>query len=844
MFTGSRRTGISILAAGAFLLLGLPATGQQPAPRITAEIDSRQRVPLRGSHSPMARAQNENGRVSPETRLEGIGMVFSRTDAQEKDLQELIAAQQDPSSPHYHQWLTPEQFAARFGVADSDLTVVENWLTQEGFSIEEVSRSKNQMRFSGAVQQVEQAFGTELHYYKVNGERHFAPDRDLTLPASLALVVQAVTNLSTFRPHPHIVRKDPQPATQYHFTSGQTGNHFLTPKDVATIYNITPAYNAGLNGSGQSIAVVGQSEIVMADIENFQAAAGFSLKDPVRKFVPNSGTATIVTGDESESDLDLEYASTIAPGATIYFVYTGNNANFNVWNSIEYAITQKLAPIISSSYGVCEPLVPQSFYDSLNGTFLAQAAAQGQTVISASGDGGSTDCAGSTGATTAQQQALSVDFPASSQYVTGIGGTEFPAADVASGNSTYFSSSGSSDVISSALSYIPEQAWNDNAMGTISASGGGISTLTPRPSWQTGVTGIPSGSFRLVPDISLSASPNNAGYLYCSSDTSTKVTGSCANGFRDTNNTNLTVAGGTSFGAPIFAGMMALINQKMGSAQGLANTRLYALAANVTTFAAAFHDITIGTNNCSAAGTTLCPTSIAAATNYPAAAGYDLAAGLGSVNFNSLLTEWSGGSTGTKSFTLAATNVATAAGGTGTSTVTIAPQNGYTGTIAWTVSSSPSSADLCFAISNAAVSGTSATTASLTVKTSASACGTGAVVPTGGKQQFALLLPGTASDATRAVVLLRGCQAGLALVAILLVGFGGRRCQRLRLGGGVLLLIAFGMVGAGCSSSAGGGGTPPSSGNAAKGTYTVTVTGTDTATSSISASTTMTLTIN
>jgi len=944
------RTGISIVAAGTFLLLGSPASAQQPAPRITAEINSREGVPLRGSHSPLARAQEESGRVSPETRLEGISIVFSRTDAQEKDLQELIAAQQDPASLLYHQWLTPDQFGARFGLADADIGAVQSWLAQQGFTVNEVARSRNQIRFSGTVQQAEQAFGTELHYYHVDGGRHFAPNSDLTLPASLAPVVLAVTNLSTFRPRSHVVRKDPQPPTQYHFTSGQTGNHFLTPKDVATIYNINPAYNAGVTGSGQSIAVVGQSEIVMTDIEHFQTASQVftTPKDPIRKLVPSSGTPTIVAGDESESDLDLEYASTIAPGATIYFYYTGNAANFNVWNSIQTAISDDLAQIISSSYGVCEPLIPQSFYNQLNGV-LGQAAAQGQTVISAAGDGGSTDCSGSAGATTAQQQELAVDFPASSQYVTGIGGTEFPAADVAVGNNAYFSSNGSSDVINSALSYIPEQVWNDNTPGnsstpaTISAGGGGMSVFTSRPSWQTGVTGIPSGTFRLVPEISLSGSPNNAGYLYCSSDTSTKVMGSCSNGFRDTNNTNLTVAGGSSFGAPIFAGMMALINQKVGSAQGLANTKLYLLAANATTYASVFHDITSGNNNCSAAGTTLCPTSIPAATNYPATTGYDLASGLGSVNFNNLLGAWSGGSTslaaskttvmaatstpasgandvitvtvasnsssstttptGTvslsvdnvvvnpslalsagvatytfsstatgshtiaatysgdsaystsngsvtvnvgstaKSFALAATNATVAAGSTGTSTVTITPQNGYTGTIAWTVSSAPSSTDLCFAMSNATVSGTSAVTATLTIKTSASACGTGAIVGTAGKRQFAMVLPAATNDPKSSSASLGFAQTNLALVAVLLIGFGGRRYRRLRLAGYSLLLIAAGMATSGCSSSAGGS-SGGGGGNAAKGNYTVTIKGTDTTTSSITASTTLTLTID
>jgi len=774
--------------------------------------------------------------------MEGMSIVFSRTDAQEKDLQDLIGAQQDPNSPHYHQWLTPEQFAERFGLADADITSMENWLLQEGFTVDEVARSKNHIRFSGTARQAEQAFGTELHYYNVNAERYFAPNSDLNVPASLAPVVQAVTNLDTFRPRAHIVRKGPQAATQYHFTSGQTGNHFLSPKDVATIYNLTPAYTAGLTGSGQSIAVVGQSEIVMTDIEHFQTAAGFSVKDPIRKLVPNSGTATIVAGDESESDLDLEYASTIAPGATIYFVYTGKGS-LNVWNSIEYAIENKIAPIISSSYGLCEPLLGQPFYNSLNGTFLAQAATQGQTVIAAAGDGGSADCYDPTAST--PNTTLSVDFPASSQYATGIGGTAFRAADVAAGNSTYFTSNGSSDVTSSAKSYIPEQVWNDNSTGNISAGGGGVSMFTPRASWQAGVTGLPSGTFRLVPDISLSASPNNAGYLYCSSDTSTKVTGSCTvgNGFRDSANTNLTVAGGTSFGAPIFAGMVALINQKMGSAQGLVNPKLYTLAANPSTYAAAFHDTTSGNNNCSAAGTTTCPSSISAASDYSATSGYDLASGLGSINFDGLLTAWSGSSTGSSGFTLAATNVTIAAGGTGTSTVTITPQNGYTGTVVWTVSSSPASADLCFSMANTAVS--SATTVSLTIKTSASACGSGAIVGATGKRQFAGLLPPVSRGNGQLTELFVITEAGLATVAILLIGFG-RRKREVSLAGFAVLLLVVGFGGAGCSSASGGssGNGGGGGGNAATGNYSVTITGKDSANSSITATTTGTLTVN
>jgi len=461
-------------------------------------------------------------------------------------------------------------------------------------------------------------------------------------------------------------------------------------------------------------------------------------------------------------------------------------------------------------------------------------------VIAATGDGGSADCSGMSGATTAEQQQLSVDFPSSSQYVTGIGGTEFSAADVAMGNTIYWKSDGTNDVVSSALSYIPEQVWNDTSSGNISSGGGGISMFTPRPSWQTGVPGITTGTLRLVPDMSLSASPNNAGYLYCSSDTSTQITGSCTNSFRDSSNSLLTVAGGTSFGAPIFAGMMAIINQKTGTRQGVANAKLYSLAANATTFASAFHDTTSGDNNCSLAGTTLCPTTIQPFSNYSAGTGYDLAAGLGSLDFNNLLTAWSG-STTAGNFSLSASNLSVAAGGTGTSTVTITPQNGYSGTIAWSVTSSPSSASLCFSIANAAVSGSSAVAATLTIKTSSSACGTAAINGGTSKNEFARSLPGGVAGNSRLIWQLGFAQVGLALVAVLLIILGGGGSRAFRAVGYGFVLLAAGLLNFGCSSTTT---QPSSSGNAAKGTYTVTITGSDTVTSSITASTQITLTIN
>ena len=822
---------------------------------------------------------------------------------------------------------------------------MESWLEQQGFTVEGMSRSRNRIVFSGAVEQVEAAFGTEMHYYLTNGERHYAPAGDLSVPAALASVVKTVHNLSSFRPWPHVRLRAPQPVKPL-FTSSQTGNHFLTPRDLATIYDVNAAYSAGYTGADQSIAVVGQSEVVVSDLEKFQSAAGLTTKAPTLILVPNSGSAAVSTGDEAESDLDLEYSGGIATGATIYFVYVGDNSNYSVWDSINYAVENKTAPIISVTYGACEAEMSSSDYSTLNGV-LAQAATQGQSVIAAAGDSGSTDCYGETGLTSTQQKALAVDFPASSQYVTGMGGTEFLSADVSSSNTTYWTLASGSDVLSSALSYIPEQVWNDDSSSSgLASGGGGVSTLTARPSWQTGVTGITSGSYRLVPDISLTSSSENAGYLYCSSDTTTGISGSCANGFRDSSSTYLTVAGGTSFAAPVFAGMLALIYQKLNSSGlGVINSTLYTLASNSQTYASAFHDITSGGNQCTA-GSSYCNST--GASEYAATTGYDQASGLGSVDLYNLLTAWpssssslvasttslsaatttptsgasdtvtitvssassastttptgslsvavdgttvassltlasasatyafsstttgshtitatySGDSTyasstgsltltvqGVKSFSLAATSPTVSAGSSGTSTVTITPQNGYTGTIGWALSSSPSLTNGCLSMANATVSGTSAVTATLAVYTKSSSCSSSSVIGANGGSHERVG-PGSATfwNALRLLGGKGAADGASALAALLLiVGMLAYRPRRLRLlvGISLLTLVCFG---ASCGGS-GAGTSPstsstPSSSNVATGAYTVTIVGTDTSTSSITASTTMTLTVD
>lgn len=947
---------VVILASGSSVLL-MKLRAQQATGRIVGAIDNAARTTITGTRPPLARRVKDAGPVAPDMPLQGMSIVFTRSAAQEADLQALIAAQQNPASPLYHHWLTPDEFAARFGMDDSDIAKVQTWLQQQGFSIDGISRSRNRITFSGTAGQVQAAFGTELHYYNVNGRTHFAPSSDVSVPSALAPVVQDVTNLSTFRPKPRLKRPKPN------FTSSVSGHTYLSPKDVATIYDVNAAYNAGFTGKGQSIAVIGQTSVSLTDIENFQNAAGLTIKDPTLVLVPNSGNVAEFQGDESESDLDLQYSGGMAPGATIYFVYVGDSPNATVFSgSLQYAIENDIAPIISDSYGLCETSLGQAGYNSLN-ALLAQGAAQGQSLIVPAGDSGSPDCAGTSNLSTTQQQALAVDFPASSQYVTAMGGSEFPSSVVCNLNcssppSQYWQAASGTDVISSALSSgvpFPEQAWNDDSPpdnttnpptpATLSSGGGGQSALTSRPTWQATLpAGSGSfGSMRLVPDIALSASPNNAGYLYCTSDTSAWDTAngqvaSCNSGFRDSSSSLLTLAGGTSFDAPIFAGLVAIINEKENSVgQGVVSSTLYQLAANSTTYKSAFHDITSGNNNCSAAGSTVCSGS--AMTQYSAGTGYDLATGLGSIDFNNLLAAWpaqpgstlkastttvsaatnppvvgtgdtitinvapssgsgtpsgtvqlwisaateggtpttqtlnltsgsttynfvssaaapyvvraiySGDSTfaaststlalGNQSFRLTATSPTITPPSAASSTITITPQEGYTGSISWAITSSPAFTNGCYSLSNATVSSpTTPVTATLTIDTSTATCGGAAMIQGPAKSGSAIVAAGPSKTPQHRAPF------GLGIGALLFAGVLASGSRKSRVVASMALIAALALVLPAC----GGGGSSTSNksagSNVPAGTYTLKVVGTDTSSSTISGTTSVTVVVN
>jgi subtilase family serine protease len=668
------RKRFNILPILFFVMVVLSAVSQAapaqelPQDRITQSIESSHMTALTGSEHPLAKPEFDTGLADNAKVLEGITINFQRSEAQEASLKALLQAQQDTGSASYHKWLTPAQFGALFGMSSGDIARVKAWLHREGFTITSVAQSNNAIGFSGSVASVERAFQTQIHTYSVNGETHFANATQVSIPGTLAGVVSSVRGLNDFRVQPRIAKqlKSAASGLQADFTSGISGTHLVAPGDFATIYDVSPLYSAGFTGKGVSLAVVGRTDIVPADITDFRAAGGLSANNPtvvtVPGTTPESVTAGAASGDLAETDLDLEWSGGVATGATVYLV-NSNDVSVSLQYVVQNPINGITIPIISQSYGLCE-----GSYDNpaAQEVVLEQANTQGQTIILAAGDDGAADCDEGTATQPVQSaiKGLAVDYPGSSIYVTDVGGSEFTgdgtAASPQTGSGTYWNSNGTGgvndDLITSAKSYIPEMPWNDTTFaisqgGGLDAGGGGASSLFTKPSWQTGVAGIPADGHRDVPDVSLNASNYHDAYLYCTQietvgSPNTFVSSCQANSFRisdgsQSDNDGLTSAGGTSFAAPAFAGLLAIVEQKIGGSGGLGNINpsLYKLAANATTYASAFHDITTGNNEvpCTT-GSPNCPTGSNPVIGYPAGTGYDQASGLGSVDANNLAT--------------------------------------------------------------------------------------------------------------------------------------------------------------------------------------------------------------
>ena len=591
--------------------------------RITQQVTAGAIVKMSGSIHPLTRQATDVGPVDSDMAMSSLTLNIGLSTTEQADLNALLAAQQNPKSPQYHQWLTQEEYGARFGLTEADLAQVTGWLQSQGFTVQGVSKSRNTVYFSGKAWQVEAAFHTQLHNYTLNGQTHFANATELSLPAALGTVVTHVGGLSNFRPHPAIQKADPA------FTSYISGDHFLTPGDWATIYDVNSIYNAGYTGTGMHVVIAGQTYFDQSDIDSFRSAAGLSATQ-LNMVCISSSNCTGAPGESAndipEADLDVEYAGGIAKNATVDFVYASGTDPQGVFGALVYAITNyqvngQVVPVISMSYADCEPDIGADLANAEE-YFFEQAQAQGQTILNSSGDSGAASCDYDD---TVSTQGVAVNWPASSPHVTGVGGTEFSGDGNDTGADAYWSYSSTADIISSALQYIPETGWNDTVNdGMLSASGGGVSAIFALPTWQWAPSNYTGSMMRFVPDVAFSASADHDGYLVCSG-------GNCTNGFRYTNGT-LTPYGGTSASTPSFAGLVTLLVQEYGSLGNL-NPTLYGMAQNAATYASVFHDVTTGNNVVPCTSGTGCTDG---QLGYDATTGYDLVTGLGSVDGGAL----------------------------------------------------------------------------------------------------------------------------------------------------------------------------------------------------------------
>jgi hypothetical protein len=465
-------------------------TSAVPKVRITQKVDNSKRATLYGHVPGALRQAKDMGRLDPSTPTGRVFLVLNSDEEQKREIRRLIDEQQDKRTANYHQWVTPEEFGEHFGVHDSDIAQVETWLKSQGFTVEDVSKSKRVIHFSGTTGQLEKAFQTQMHSYLYNGKTEVANNSDISIPTALSPVIAAVTVHSSFRgPHKnHLVGKVHLGGGRKSNFTDSSGNNYVGPADFATIYNTAPLLAAGINGAGSSIAIVGNSDILLSDIQVFRQMFNLPVNDPTVIYAgQNNG---IIAGDDEEADSDIELSGGIAPGAKVYYVDGSENLLVDgITSSMEYIVENNLADIISDSYtGTCELNANNSFENQL----WEQAAAQGQSVFVASGDVGPADCDSVNDAWGIGGYAVTSD---STPYNVSVGGTTFNE-----GSGTYWSSTTNPVSFLSALSYIPEIAWNETVASTtgtsttgddLYSSGSGISAYYLKPAWQQG-PGVPT----------------------------------------------------------------------------------------------------------------------------------------------------------------------------------------------------------------------------------------------------------------------------------------------------------------------------------------------------------------
>jgi len=601
-------------------------------------------------------------------------VMLNRPPDRELALTQFLRDAHTAGSPSYHKWINPDEFGARFGARDEDVQQVQAWLQSHGFSVARLTKSKRFLEFSGTAAQVRETLHSEIHQYEVQGKTYYSVAADVSVPEAVAPLIRGFAPLNTF-PLTSFVhtmgRGTLSPATrrvQPDFTTTANGQTFyaLAPEDFATQYDLGPVYQAGTDGTGKTIGILGESNLDLSVVDAYRRLYG----------LPGDNAQVVIDGEDPgvglspnvEGFLDVEVSGAVAPKATVnYYISGGSHFQSPLLLAAIRALEDNQADVLSASYGECEQLLGTAGNQLWAGLW-EQAAAQGQTVMVSSGDSGPETCPlgviySAGGPIT--YFGLSVNGLASTPWNMAVGGTDFYYSDHAAGGASIANlwNSTNDANLGSLKAPLPEQPWDDDlglnitsldtlAFSIPGAAGGGPSScsqVTPvagqvgtcvsgyaKPSWQN-APGVPADGARDLPDVSLFAAngKNLTAYAICAEpeDCASVTTGE----------PQVLLVGGTSASSPAMAGIMALVDQKYGR-QGQANFTLYALARQQHSV---FHDITLGTNDVlcdpnQPGCTTPVPNIIGADSYgvYAAAPGYDMASGLGSLDVNALIGNW------------------------------------------------------------------------------------------------------------------------------------------------------------------------------------------------------------
>jgi len=607
--------------------------------RIIQPIDENARVTLKGNVRRDLATAPDLGSVEDDKPLH-LYLLLQRTTAQQADLDNLIARQQQATAPEYHKWLTPREFGARFGASQEDIAKITAWLESHGFQVRSVLNNACMIDFAATAGQVRDTFHTELHYFNIRGGKYLANVKDPQIPAALAPVVAGIKGLIKIPAHTnhtpirqasydahthrwHTVDTAGKAGAKPAFDDPNDGDLDVTPQDLYTIYNVNPVFTGGHLAATAAVAVIEESDIEYGTVNSTTGVAtgGDVATFRTRFGVPGTlnmhvfhGFGKVMCndpgidpddiGEDQEASLDAEWINATAPSANLIFMSCDQSPDNGIFSSMAALIDNNLSDVMSLSYGESELDFIASDYTAQD-MLYASAATHGQSIFISSGDSGSDVADQNTNGTATSGINVSAF---GSPMVTVAGGTDFSdfydASEGGPAQATYWSTSNTTHY-GSALGYIPETPWNDSCAssilaelngftgaglcaaegasndGSVVGGSGGISTHYAVPAWQTGISGY-SNSKHSVPDIAGFASNAWWGHalISCDSNPPDASISGC------TSEANFGESGGTSFVAPYMAGVAGLLVDYTGSRQGLLNPALYALAKAQYTAAA------------------------------------------------------------------------------------------------------------------------------------------------------------------------------------------------------------------------------------------------------------------